>query len=272
MIANTFEWDKFEKDEEILLYMYLVHHPDYPSRMAKIFSAIKGVQQPFGSLNYQPHVSKFLTQMKSKGLLFDGIPNSRPGRKSTKIKETIVGDDTIIFDKHSPRVFTPNSILLERFGNRKGVSLHANTYGSFSCELISSLSVNETMTFEYFLKCYRKFSPATVFYHFRNLFSEMEQYFRLYAEHAIRLKNAEDPELPGLKKRMQLLEENSILKLKELPTRIDHLIKKEKYWKVKFSGKLGVLEGMFKHFDSCFTLIAEEEIENISTHLAVNKT
>jgi len=161
------EWSSFEKPAEVALFLYLLHHPDYPKRIADICQKVEIDKEGLKSLKSlckQSHVNRYLLEMKKKGLVYEAGAYKKKGRKH---QEHV--------PKQSTRAFYINPYLLAAYKGKQNLGINT-PFATALADLIIKISKEEEKTIGWIIASYQKFDFATILIHLQLMLTEIINY------------------------------------------------------------------------------------------------
>jgi hypothetical protein len=245
------ELDSLEKPIDALVFLYLLHHPDYPKRIADIFRKSKWNKEDLTSVCQQPHVASAVTRIKRKGLIYKPKEPKKRGRKPMYFSTTL-----------SKRALHINPYLLAVYKDKSNLNINL-PYALALMNLIKEISRGEKETIKWISDNYKKFDSATIFIHLQVLLSVIIRYLKLLedydkgnwkterTEHANKkkIKTTEKKYVsrPHIKKELEKLQDGYFLDLKKIPNYLKETYKKKKPASF-FLNPIKTLEGMKKRY------------------------
>lgn len=259
------EWDSLKKPIDVVLFLYLLHHPDYPKRIADMFRESPWNKEDLTSLCQQSHVASAVTRMKNKGLIYKPKEPKKRGRKP-------MYHSTLL----SKRALYVNPYLLASYNGKSNLNINL-PYAFALRDLIREISRGEKETIQWISDNYKKFDSATVFIHLQVLLSTITHYLKRLEDYNRGNRKIERTEYinkkkiktierkyvsrPHIKKELEKLKDWYFLDLEKVPGYLKETYKQKKP-KQLFYKPIATLESMKKQYSEWpLTAIWAERIE-----------
>ncbi len=245
------ELNSLEKPMDVVLFIYLLHHPDYPKRIADMFRESGWNKEDLTSLCQQPHVASAISRMKRKGLIYKPKEPKKRGRKPRLPSKAV-----------SEKAFHINPYLLTAYKDKSNQNISL-PYTLALIDLIREISIGEKETIKWISKNYKNFDHLTIFIYVQVLISEIIHYLKRLEDYnkgnwkaerteyvkgkKIKTTEARYVKRDYIKRELEELQEWYFLDLKKVPDYLKKTYKEKK--PVLFSlDPIKALEGMKKRY------------------------
>ena len=245
------EWNSLEKPMDAVLFLYLLHHPDYPKRIADMFKESGWNKAELTSLCQQSHVASAITRMKKKGLIYKPKEPKKRGRKPSYFNRLI-----------SKRALHVNPYLLAAYNDKSNLNTNLQ-YTLALIDLIKEISIGEKETIKWISDNYKNFDHVTILIYLQVLLSEIIHYLKRLEDYnkgnwkierteyvnkkKIKLTERKYVNRPHIKKELEELENWYFLDLKKAPGYLKGTYKKKKPVMLSLN-PIKTLEGMKKRY------------------------